>query len=71
MPAYKMGAFESGGFRSLLPPDPRPPSRAWTILACVLAIALGIGSCALVCAMIDGRSSGPKYYTTPAGSVSI
>ncbi len=61
MPAYKLSASESGGFRSLLPPDPKPPSRIGRILGYVLTFVIGVAGGVLICAPAEDRTMRPQY----------
>lgn len=66
MPMYKMSASQSGGFRILLPPDPRPPSKFGKILGYVLTFAVGLAGGILLCALPESRNAGSQYYNAPA-----
>lgn len=68
MPVYKLGPSENGGFRSILPPDPEPGSKAGTVLGYALAVAIGAIGGALACAAVgDGlpRSHEDRSPTLP------
>lgn len=71
MPVYKLGPAENGGFRSILPPDPKPPSKAGSVLAYALAIALGLGGCIMICVLIDDQASRSQYNPTAAAPPSV
>lgn len=69
MPVYKLGTSENGGFRSILPSDPKPPPKVGTVIAYALAVALGLGGCVMICVVLDDGAS-PKYDSISAAPTS-
>jgi hypothetical protein len=65
MPVYKLSPSESGGFRILLPPDPKPPSKAWQIFGYVLTFVVGLVVGVVNCALLDDSISGPRQGDAP------
>lgn len=56
MPVYKLGGSESGGYRNLLPPDPKPPFRAGRVVSYALAFVIGLVSGGVVCTLLEDRA---------------
>lgn len=57
MSVYKLGPSQSGGFRTILPPDPKPPSKVGRVLGYVLTIGLGLVGGGALCALFNDRAS--------------
>lgn len=70
MPVYELGASESGSYRIILPPDPRPPSKVGKFIAYALAFAIGLVSGGLICTLIDDKASGSQGVKASVGPTS-
>jgi hypothetical protein len=57
MPVYKLGPTASGGYRSILPPDPEEKSKVGAVLACAVAAMVGLGGCVMICAVLDDKAT--------------
>lgn len=57
MSVYKLGPSPSGGFRTILPPDPKPPSKVGKVLAFALTFGLGLLGGVGACMLLDDRTN--------------
>lgn len=71
MTIYRLSPSESGGYRNLLPPDPKPPFKAGRVVLYALVFAIGLIAGGLICTLLEERASKSQGEKTSVGHPSF